>query len=155
VTRNVRGWSIACGISRRAAQALRGLALFESETKGDCARCHPARTTEGGLPLFTDWGYAALGVASPRDQGLCGPFRTDLAERKDLCGMFRVPSLRNTARRTRWFHDGSVTSLEDVVRFYAHPEKRGGGHFEPLATKLTEAEIADVVAFLKTLDDAS
>lgn len=143
------------GTQALSAQEQRGLALFESETKGDCARCHPSRGLEGGMPLFSDWGYAALGVGDASDRGLCGPFRTDLANRPETCGMFRVPSLRNTARRTRWFHDGSVTSLRDVVKFYAHPEKRQAPNLEPLATKLTEKEIDDVVAFLKTLDDAS
>ena len=51
------------------------------------------------------------------DEGLCGPVRTDLADRTDLCGAFRVPSLRNVALRTHFFHNGVFTSLEQAVRF--------------------------------------
>jgi len=114
----------------------RGLALFNG--KGDCARCHPNRIKEGALPQFTDYGYAALGLprnpaiaanADPAyfDLGLCGPLRTDLAQKTAYCGMFRVPTLRNVALRKTFFHNGSVTTLRDAVRFYVerdvHPEK--------------------------------
>jgi cytochrome c peroxidase len=109
---------------------LRGLALFNNPTKGNCAACHPsARGAEGSAPLFTDFSYDNLGV--PRnaripatrdpayfDLGLCGPDRTDLAARTDLCGAFKVPTLRNVATRKVFFHNGAFTNLTDVVRFY-------------------------------------
>jgi cytochrome c peroxidase len=66
---------------------------------------------------------------------------------------FKPPSLRNVAKSAPYFHDGSVAKLEDAVRLMA-----GGGlpnkNKSPLAedTKLTDAEIADVVAFLGSLD---
>jgi cytochrome c peroxidase len=31
------------------------------------------------------------------DMGLCGPKRTNLSARIDLCGQFKVPTLRNIA----------------------------------------------------------
>ncbi len=109
---------------------LRGLAAFNDPAKGNCARCHPSAMKAGALPQFTDFGYAALGV--PRnpnipanadrryfDLGLCGPLRTDLKDRPQYCGMFRVPSLRNAATRAAFFHNGVLHRLEDVVRFYA------------------------------------
>ena len=166
----------------------RGLALFVSPRKGNCASCHPS-APEGGLPAFTDFGFAALGVPRNRaltgnadpaffDLGLCGPLRTDLAARPEYCGMFRVPSLRNTARRHRYMHNGVFTSLEQVVRFYAtrdsNPERwyPGGAKLDDLPPRhhknvnteppfcaarcepaLTDPEISDLVAFLKTLDD--
>jgi cytochrome c peroxidase len=109
---------------------LRGLALFNNPAKGNCAACHPsARGADGSAPLFTDFSYDNLGV--PRnlriaatkdpgyfDLGLCGPDRTDLANRTDLCGAFKVPTLRNVATRKTFFHNGAFTSLMDVVRFY-------------------------------------
>ncbi len=106
----------------------RGLALFEDPAKGNCASCHPSAVREGALPAFSDWGYAALGVprnrrialgAGERDLGLCGPMRTDLSSRREYCGLFRTPTLRNVARRAVFFHNGKFTRLEDVVRFYA------------------------------------
>jgi cytochrome c peroxidase len=50
---------------------------------------------------------------------LCGPLRTDLRDRKEYCGLFRTPSLRNVARRAVFFHNGALHSLSDAVRFYA------------------------------------
>jgi cytochrome c peroxidase len=109
---------------------LRGLALFNNPAKGNCAACHPsARGSDGRAPLFTDFSYDNLGVprnagiAATRDPayfdlGLCGPDRTDLALRAELCGAFKVPTLRNAATRKVFFHNGVFTNLTDVVRFY-------------------------------------
>ena len=119
--------------------------------------------------------------ADYRDMGVCGPLRTDLRSRDEFCGLFRTPSLRNVAQRGAFFHNGVYTKLDDAVRFYAlrdsTPQRVYGptkaSRFADLPEKyqdnlnkdgpfggkpgdkptLTEAEIADVVAFLKTLDD--
>jgi cytochrome c peroxidase len=112
------------------AQELRGLAAFNDPARGNCARCHPSANKKGALPQFTDFGFAAIGA--PRndsipanadkgyfDLGLCGPLRTDLAQRSEFCGMFRTPSLRNVAMRPVLLHNGVFSSLTDVVRFYA------------------------------------
>jgi len=113
-----------------APSELRGLALFNRPDKGNCQACHPsARGADGSPPLFTDYTYDNLGV--PRnadipanldpgyfDLGLCGPFRTDLEERRDLCGAFKVPTLRNVATREVFFHNGLFKSLRDALRFY-------------------------------------
>ena len=108
----------------------RGLAAFNDPAKGNCARCHPSAMRKGAFPQFTDFGYAAIGAPRNReipanadpsfhDLGLCGPLRTDLKDRKDYCGMFRTPSLRNVAIRGAFFHNGVFHKLEDAVRFYA------------------------------------
>jgi cytochrome c peroxidase len=109
---------------------LRGLALFNNPSKGNCAACHPsARSANGSPPLFTDFTFDNLGVprntaipatADPAyfDLGLCGPDRTDLRDRTDLCGAFKVPTLRNVAMRKVFFHNGVFNNLRDVVRFY-------------------------------------
>ena len=111
-------------------QELRGLALFNNPEKGNCAGCHPSgRRTGGKPPLFTDFTYDNLGV--PRnasiaanddseyfDLGLCGPSRVDLADRTDLCGAFKVPSLRNVALTAPYFHNGRFQTLLEVVGFY-------------------------------------
>src|SRR4029077_11576379 len=82
-------------------QELRGLGLFRSPSKGNCAACHPGTKPDNApAPLFTDFTYDNLGV--PRnmaiaangdpglfDLGLCGPKRQDLAARSDLCGAFK------------------------------------------------------------------
>ena len=118
------------GRLRLDAAELRGLALFNRADKGNCAGCHPSgRGRNGEPPLFTDFSYDNLGV--PRnahipatldseyfDLGLCGPDRTDLADRSDLCGAFKVPTLRNVATRHVFFHNGRFTTLRDALRFY-------------------------------------
>ncbi|MCU6501286.1 c-type cytochrome [Rugamonas sp. A1-17] len=111
-------------------QELRGLALFNDPTKGNCIGCHTsARGANGAPPLFTDFTFDNLGVprnkklaatADPAyfDLGLCGPDRTDLTARTDLCGAFKVPTLRNVATRQTFFHNGAFDNLKDVVAFY-------------------------------------
>ena len=111
-------------------QELRGLALFNDETKGNCASCHISQITPGGaFPQFTDYGLINIGVprnnklpvnADPSyfDMGLCGPDRTDLKDHQEYCGSFKTPTLRNVALRQSFFHNGSFTSLEQVLRFY-------------------------------------
>ena len=118
-----------------SAQELRGLAAFNDPEKGNCARCHPSAKLKGALPQFTDFGFAAIGA--PRnskisanadhryyDLGLCGPWRTDLQDRREYCGLFRTPSLRNVARRQVFLHNGVFHSLSDVVRFYAERDSK-------------------------------
>ena len=118
------------GNAKLSDAELRGLSLFNSATRGNCAACHPsARSSDGSPPLFTDFTYDALGVprntdipatadASYFDLGLCGPDRTDLSSRTDLCGAFKVPTLRNVATRQVFFHNGRFKSLKEALRFY-------------------------------------
>lgn len=125
------------GTATLTDQELRGLALFNSPIKGNCLACHPsARGSDGAMPLFTDFTYDNLGLprnteiganadASYYDMGLCQ--RTDLTARTDLCGAFKVPSLRNVGVRQAYFHNGYFKSLKEAVTFYVqrdtNPEK--------------------------------
>lgn len=116
------------GRAALTTQEQRGLALFNDPAKGNCAACHPSgRQADGTPPVFTDFSYDNLGVprnpaiernADPAyfDLGLCD--RADLAGRTDLCGAFKVPSLRNVARRHAFFHNGRFASLKEAVTFY-------------------------------------
>lgn len=111
-----------------APQELRGFALFNRPDKGNCAACHPStRQADGAPPVFTDFTYDNLGVprnteipanADPAyfDLGLCG--RVDLAERRELCGQFKVPTLRNVATRHVFFHNGYFHTLAEALHFY-------------------------------------
>ncbi len=116
---------------------LRGLAAFNDPARGNCARCHPSGMRKGAFPQFTDFGYSAIGAprnaAIPAnadeeyyDLGLCGPLRSDLRDRKQYCGLFRTPTLRNVATRRSFFHNGLLHRLEDVIRFYAERDARPG-----------------------------
>lgn len=57
--------------------------------------------------------------------------------------VFRVPSLRNISKTAPYFHDGSVSTLEEAVIKMAHHN---------LGTVLEYKEVESIVAFLKTLD---
>jgi cytochrome c peroxidase len=109
---------------------MRGYLLFNNPAKGDCAACHLDHPSpDGQPPLFTDHQYEALGV--PRnpdlaanknpnyfDEGICGPYRTNLAKETQYCGMFLTPTLRNVATRHVFFHNGIYHSLRQVLDFY-------------------------------------
>jgi cytochrome c peroxidase len=119
------------GAARLSAQGARGLALFNDPRRGNCASCHPsAVSADGRPPLFTDFGYAALGVPRNRaipanadpsyfDLGLCGPYRTGMAGVARYCGLFKVPTLRNVALKQSFYHNGAFHSLREAVAFYA------------------------------------
>ncbi len=71
---------------------------------------------------------------------------------------FKTPGLRNVELTGPYFHNGGVASLEDVIRFY----NRGGDHHEAnieslapamFAMEMSEQDIADMAAFLRTLTD--
>ena len=140
-------------------QELNGFALFNRPDKGNCADCHPStRQDSGAPPVFTDYTYDNLGVprnpeipanADPAyfDMGLCGPFRTDLANRQDLCGQFKVPTLRNVATRQVIFHNGYFKNLTDALHFYVqrdtNPEK-----FYPLDANGVPQKFNDVPPLL-------
>ena len=124
----------------------RGRKLFEQAGKGNCASCHPSVSRDGGLPAFTDWGFVDIGLTKTDDRGLGG--RPEFTNHEELNGLFRAPSLRNVAKRVRFFHDGSKHTLEEVVRFYASKDAK-----PEAKANLTDAEIGDVVAFLGALTD--
>ena len=120
------------GKARLAPAEMRGYLAFNDPAKGNCAACHLDRPTRDNLPpLFTDFQYEALGV--PRnasipanrdpnyyDLGVCGPYRSDVHDQVQYCGMFLTPSLRNTATRKVYFHNGAFHSLEEVLDWYVN-----------------------------------
>ncbi|HEY1413134.1 MAG TPA: cytochrome c peroxidase [Rhodopila sp.] len=126
------------GTAKLSAQEARGLAIFNDPARGNCAQCHKSEVmADGRPPLFTDFGFVALGVPRNKaipanndpayfDLGLCGPYRHDLAGRADLCGMFKAPTLRNVALRQSFYHNGVFHSLRQAVAFYAERDTDPG-----------------------------
>lgn len=155
--------------------ARRGLSIFRG--RGRCSRCHVATEQQ---PLLTNFAYQNTGVAaghpsfdrlarlaarrielspSPRPlvemEGIAGSHELGRALRSGLLfelGSYRTPSLRNVALTAPYFHDGSATSLADVVRFY-----NGGGRsnlnldeeLHPLGLSINEER--DLATFLEAL----
>lgn len=111
---------------------------------------------KAGYQLFKDKGCVschngpAVGGTMYMKMGLVKPFHTDnpAQGRKDVTGneadkyVFKVPTLRNIELTYPYFHDGSVWTLEEAVDTMADIQ---------LGQKLSDAEINQMVAFLKTL----
>ena len=120
------------GKARFTPAEARGYLAFNDPRKGNCAACHLDRPTPDGLPpLFTDDQYEALGVprnpdipankdSGYHDLGICGPFRTDMRDQHQYCGMFLTPTLRNVALRKVFFHNGVFHSLNRVLDWYVN-----------------------------------
>lgn len=115
--------------------ALRGMKLFFG--KANCSACHSG-------PNFTDNAFHNIGVKSD-DEG-----RAAISKIGGDKGAFKTPTVRDIARTGPYMHDGSLTTLEEVVEHY----NKGGTPNEFLdeeiyALKLTDQEKADLVAFMK------
>jgi cytochrome c peroxidase len=123
------------------ADAIEGQQLFMGKAR--CASCHTP--PHYGNSTFYNIGLEA-GKAKP------DPGRFNATKKDEDTGAFKTPSLRSVALSAPYFHDGSAATLEQAVRYMA-----GGGGADPkksaalVATGLTDAEIAKVVAFLKSL----
>jgi hypothetical protein len=104
----------------------------------------PTRTPESvarGKQLFES---GQLGCLTCHD----GPAYTD-KEQHELVGAkgaFDTPSLRGLAASAPYYHDGSAATLATVLRDRGKIHGMSAG-----ATKLTDNELADLVAFLETL----
>lgn len=118
--------------------AKRGFALFNG--RANCASCHSGWR-------FTDDGFHDVGLPD-NDLGR-GRIVPDVPV---LRHAFKTPSLRNTAERAPYMHDGSLPTLAAVVDHYDHGFVRRPSlapEVKPL--NLTASERADIVAFLRTL----
>jgi cytochrome c peroxidase len=142
----------------------------------------PLFTDRGFVALGVPRNPAIAANSNPAyfDLGLCGPERHDLARRADYCGLFKAPTLRNVALRNSFYHNGVFHSLRQAVDFYAtrdtdpkrwYPVGSGGvvrkfddlppgyaGNVNmelPFGDKrvLSDADVDDLVAFLRTLTD--
>ncbi len=122
--------------------AKRGFDVFNG--KAGCANCHSG-------PSFSDGSFQDIGSATGDDIGRARLFPNS----NKLHYAFKVPTLRDVARRAPYMHDGSVPTLEAVINLYDK-----GGIDRPSRSELiyplglTLQEKADLVAFLQTLTGA-
>jgi len=132
----------------------RGLDTFLG--KGGCIVCHTPPFFSAGMgPAPTaDKQFYNIGIGTkdvPEDKVDVG--RMKVSKDPADWAAFKPPSLRNVRKSPPYFHDGSVAKLEDAVKLMS-----GGGipnkNKNPLVTdkQLTDAERADLVAFLGALD---
>jgi cytochrome c peroxidase len=134
------------------ADARRGFRLFTG--RAGCAVCHRIGPSAA---LLTDQAFHNTGIgyrtAQERPQDFSDRGRQEVTSEPADLHKFKTPTLRNVARTAPYMHNGSMRSLEDVVRYY-----NGGGSADPAQDAairplgLSEDEIRDLVAFLKSLD---
>ncbi len=155
-----------------SAAAVRGYELFNSE-KLECFHCHVGfnlsdHVTYQGKP-FIDRPYHNTGLYNIDGNGAYPAPNTGVMSVTDEpgdMGRFRAPTLRNIAVTAPYMHDGSISTLSEVLDHYAsggrHIESgphRGDGSSSPLKSSLiggfalTEEERASVLAFLESLTD--
>lgn len=123
---------------------LAGWKLFSEKLY--CTKCH------SGID-FTNYSVVSNGLYTDygSDQGR---YRINGLEQER--GTFKVPGLRNVALTAPYMHDGSMQTLRQVILHYA-----GGGKNFPNKSAIiqpfsvTELEIGQLEAFLKTLTDTS
>jgi cytochrome c peroxidase len=117
-------------------QAQSGLVTFMNT---GCAACHNGVLIGGGMyrkfGIVEDY-WKATG-SKTIDKG-----RIDFTGNPEDLYVFRVASLRNVAMTAPYFHDGSVRTLPEAVKVMARVQ---------IGAALSDAETADIVAFLESL----
>ncbi len=153
-----------------SVSAKRGEALFFGE-KMECYHCHGGfnftdNIQHSKLPL-AERGFHNTGLFNIDGKGAYpknNPGIKELTGDPDDEGKFRTPSLRNVALTAPYMHDGSIPTLEAVIReHYAiagHAAKSSKGA-SPMRSSLiagfevSPQEVNDLVAFLNSLTDES
>ena len=127
-----------------------GLEVFRNEEKGNCAVCH---SVDEKSALFSDNKFHNLGVGVDDEGELIDLGRYEVTKQDADRGAFKTPTLRNIAQSAPYMHDGSLTTLKDVVDFYI-----GAGNSNPWRDKelkeldhLTRKERDALVAFMEAL----
>jgi cytochrome c peroxidase len=153
-------------------EAHRGEELFFDE-RTECFHCHGSfnftETVDYVGKAFVEIEFHNTGLYNIDGKGGYPPPNTGTHEvtgRAADMGRFRAPTLRNIALTAPYMHDGSIATLEGVIRHYeaggrtiAEGPDWGVGRTSPLKSSfvkgftLTDAERRDLVAFLESLTD--
>jgi cytochrome c peroxidase len=121
-----------------AAGEIAGFRLFTR--KAQCSKCHSGFA-------FTDYAFHDIGLPGD-DRGRGAVLRLEAAEHG-----FKTPGLRELGRSAPYMHDGSLATLDAVIRHYASGVVERPTLSKDVARKLdlSVAERADLIAFLGTL----
>ena len=158
--------------SALSASARRGMDLFFGE-KFECHHCHGSfalmdstvdENTVFDEAFFHNTGLYNLDARGSYPSGSQGVY--EISGKDGDRGRFRAPSLRNIAVTAPYMHDGSITTLSEVLLHYARGGRRidsgaqaGDGSLNPNKSAFvrffspTDQELADVLAFLESLTD--
>lgn len=120
----------------------RGFELFFSDSL-NCSTCHAGFN-------FTDYNYYNLGLYESYEDDGRGRVTEDLSD----YGKFKVPTLRNIELSAPYMHDGSIASLEGLIKF----KMTGGKEHSNKSDNFKDFDLSEVdqnalLAFLKTLTD--
>jgi cytochrome c peroxidase len=154
------------------ASEQRGLALFYSE-RFECFHCHSgfnyslAVKHEGAVldqAAFENNGLYNVGGSGDYPEPNRGLYELS-GDARDM-GRFKPPSLRNIALTAPYMHDGSLTTLDDVLDHYAAGGRliaegplAGDGRAHPNKSRFVKGftesaeDRRDLLAFLRALTD--
>ena len=99
-----------------------------------CPTCHGGALLGGSL-------YQKIGVYKPYPD-TADPGRFKVTQNEVDRMIFKVPSLRNVEKTGPYFHNGKIVNLDQAVADMADYQ---------LGKQLSQAEVASIVSFLKTL----
>lgn len=150
--------------------ALRGEELFFGE-KMECYHCHGGFTFNDNikhskLPL-SEQGFHNTGLYNEDGRGSypsVNPGIREFTGDPDDEGKFRTPTLRNVGVTAPYMHDGSIATLQEVIRtHYAVSGKAAKTQFGPspmrssliVGFEVSDQEVEDLVAFLNSLTDVA
>ncbi len=114
-----------------SAEEKKGFATF---AKTGCVTCHNGVAVGGMM-------YQKLGLVKAWP-GLTDKGRGDITKNDGEISFFKVPSLRNITETGPYLHDGSVKTLEEMVKKMAEYQ---------LGKQITDEEVASIITFLKAL----
>ncbi len=152
--------------------ARRGRTLFFSEDL-ECFHCHGGfnftNSAADRAQLFVDTPFHNTGLYNIDGAGAYPELSQgiiEITEKPEDMGRFRAPSLRNIALTAPYMHDGSIATLEEVIRTYAAGGRNitsgpdaGDGRANPFKDgfisgfQISDEQVQDVIAFLESLTD--
>jgi cytochrome c peroxidase len=148
--------------------AKRGEALFFGE-RLECYHCHGGTNfTDNNMQqgqAFPEAGFHNTGLYNEDGAGAYKKWDSGLrvvTERPEDEGKFRTPTLRNIAVTGPYMHDGSIPTLDEVIRKHYAVKGRSALSVHgasPLRDEFIEgfnindSEVKDLVAFLNSLTD--
>ncbi|MEP7134342.1 MAG: cytochrome c peroxidase [Chloroflexota bacterium] len=149
-----------------------GLKLFIGEAH--CTNCHngPLFTNNDfhntGIPAIKDLPddvgrfkgadqvladeFNCLSIYSDAQPEQCAELNFLVVEDNDLIRQFKPPSLRNVANRGPYMDAGQFATLEEVLHHYNTAPEAPAGHSELEPLNLSDKQIEQIIAFLKSLD---
>jgi cytochrome c peroxidase len=96
--------------------------------------------------------FNCLSVYSDARPDQCAELNFLVAEGDHLVRQYKPPSLRNVAERGPYMHAGQFATLEEVLNHYNTAPEAPSGHSELEPLHLSEKQLGQLIAFLKTLD---